>query len=73
MGDTCKPMAVSFQCMTKFTTKKKKSHRFETEELMFQFDSEGRKRLVSQLKVVRAGVFSYSQENMPFCSIHVLN
>ena len=27
MGNTCKPMAVSFQCMTKFTTnKKKKSH-----------------------------------------------
>ena len=23
MGNTCKPMAVSFQCMTKFTTKKK--------------------------------------------------
>ena len=31
MGNTCKPMAVSFQCMTKSTTnkkklKKKKSH-----------------------------------------------
>ena len=24
MGSTCKPMAVSFQCMTKSTTKKKK-------------------------------------------------
>ena len=24
MGNTCEPMAVSFQCMTKFTTKKKK-------------------------------------------------
>ena len=24
MGNTCKPMAVSFQCMTKFTTTKKK-------------------------------------------------
>ena len=23
MGNTCKPMAVLFQCMTKFTTKKK--------------------------------------------------
>ena len=22
MGNTCKPMAVSFQCMTKFTTNK---------------------------------------------------
>ena len=25
MGSTCKPMAVSFQCMTKSTTKKKKN------------------------------------------------
>ena len=24
MGNTCKPMAVSFQCMTKFTTNKNK-------------------------------------------------
>ena len=24
MGNTCKPMAVSFQCMTKSTTNKKK-------------------------------------------------
>ena len=27
MGNTCKPMAVSFQCMTKFTTNKKKKKR----------------------------------------------
>ena len=27
MGNTCKPMAVSFQCMTKSTTKKKESAR----------------------------------------------
>ena len=26
MGNTCKPMAVSFQCMTKFTTNKKKKN-----------------------------------------------
>ena len=25
MGNTCKPIAVSFQCMTKFTTNKKKN------------------------------------------------
>ena len=29
MGNTCKPMAVSFQCMTKFTTNKKKKKRPE--------------------------------------------
>ena len=38
MGNTCKPMAVSFQCMTKFTTnkkiiKKKKRWQEYTEEL----------------------------------------
>ena len=35
MGNTCKPMAVSFQCMTKFTTKKKKKKKRQeyTEEL----------------------------------------
>ena len=27
MGNTCKPMAVSFQCMTKFTTNKKKNRK----------------------------------------------
>ena len=31
MGNTCKPMAVSFQCMTKSTTiKKKKSYVFQS-------------------------------------------
>ena len=28
MGNTCKPMAVSFQCMTKSTTIKKKKRRY---------------------------------------------
>ena len=27
MGNTCKPMTVSFQCMTKFTTNKKKKRK----------------------------------------------
>ena len=27
MGNTCKPMALSFQCMTKFTTNKKKKRK----------------------------------------------
>ena len=29
MGNTCKPMAVSFQCMTKSTTNKKKKKKKE--------------------------------------------
>ena len=31
MGNTCKPMAVSFQCMTKFTTNKK-INKYETKK-----------------------------------------
>ena len=31
MGNTCKPMAVSFQCMTKFTTNKKNKERKKAE------------------------------------------
>ena len=38
MGNTCKPMAVSFQCMTKFTTKKKKKT-MSLEELITSKDS----------------------------------
>ena len=29
MGNTCKAMAVSFQCMTKFTTNKKNNNNWE--------------------------------------------
>ena len=35
MGNTCKPMAVSFQCMTKFTTKKNQK------QLLLEFKPEG--------------------------------
>ena len=31
MGNTCKPMAVSFQCMTKSTTNKKKKNKKKRE------------------------------------------
>ena len=30
MGNTCKPMDVSFQCMTKSTTNKKKNKKIKT-------------------------------------------
>ena len=32
MGNTCKPMAVSFQCMIKFTTNKKEKKEKEKKE-----------------------------------------
>ena len=35
MGNTCKHMAVSFQCMTKFTTnKKKKDKKIKKKEIL---------------------------------------
>ena len=45
MGNTCKPMAVSFQCMTKFTTNKKKSTI--------------KKRTNSEPKEIKCFVFNY--------------
>ena len=32
MGNTCKPMAVLFQCMTKFTTNKKKKKKKKSQK-----------------------------------------
>ena len=32
MGNTCKPMALSFQCMTKFTTKKNNNNKLNIKE-----------------------------------------
>ena len=45
MGNTCKPMAVSFQCMTKFTTNKKKKKKMASP----------RKTSVNQAKVIEEG------------------
>ena len=35
MGNTCKPLAVSFQCMTKSTTNKKKKKKKGLDEAAF--------------------------------------
>ena len=37
MGNTCKPMAVSFQCMTKFTTNEKKNKCLFVFHLSFRY------------------------------------
>ena len=40
MGNTCKPLAVSFQCMTKSTTNKKKKKKHNSNKILplfFQF------------------------------------
>ena len=48
MGNTCKPMDVSFQCMTKFTTNKKKKRKWRknTQELteLNDFHTENKKK-----------------------------
>ena len=43
MGNTCKPMAVSFQCMTKSTTSEKKKKKKKEKTLMLG-RIEGRRR-----------------------------
>ena len=40
MGNTCKPMAVSFQCMTKFTKKQKQKQYMNMNFQMFKLDLE---------------------------------
>ena len=47
MGNTCKPMAVLFQCMTKFTTKKKKKKKNAEVRAFIVF----KKELIRVLKV----------------------
>ena len=42
MGNTCKPMAVSFQCMTKFTTNKKKIKKNKNKPKEFGAKAESR-------------------------------
>ena len=42
MGKTCEPKAFSFQCMTKFTTKKKKSKTSVQNDLTCTWETLGR-------------------------------
>ena len=56
MGNTCKPMAVSFQCMTKFTTNKKEKKK----KAMTNLDSVLKSRditLLTKIHLVKAVVF----------------
>ena len=47
MGNTCKPMAVSFQCKTKFTTIKKKLKKNKTIHNI----NERKKKLTGNLRI----------------------
>ena len=43
MGKTCKPKAVSFQCMTKFTTNKKKNVKLYSDIIItFKWNPQGK-------------------------------
>ena len=42
IGNTCKPMAVSFQCMTKSTTKKKKINQLDTMCFLMEIPSDSK-------------------------------
>ena len=52
MGNTCKPMAVSFQCMTKSTTNKKK--------YMQDMYDEYHKTLISEINKIHKYVETYT-------------
>ena len=48
MGNTCKPMAVSFQCMTKFTTNKKNKNKIKYHIVL------GNMQQIKQVVVIRS-------------------
>ena len=50
MGNTCKPLAVSFQCMTKSTTNKKKKKKKRIAVLAIKNKKKKKKELPSLLK-----------------------
>ena len=52
MGDTCKPMADSFQCMTKSTTIKKKKERKEKKKRKVH-NSSGEKATFFKISKIR--------------------
>ena len=52
MGNTCKPMAVLFQCMTKFTTNKKKKKELPLYYFSTLFTKEIREKYAQERKKV---------------------
>ena len=68
MGNTCKPMAVSFQCMTKSTTKKKKKrHLLLGRKAVRKLDSVLKSRDISLLTKVHLVKFIVSPVVMFGC------
>ena len=51
MGNTCKPMAVSFQCMTKFTTNKKNNNNKKKKNRKRDTDVKKKKAIRKQLGI----------------------
>ena len=50
MGNTCKPMAVLFQCMTKFTTNKKKKRKKKNKDVKAEKRHESSKNKMPDLR-----------------------
>ena len=66
MGKTCEPKAFSFQCMTKFTTKKKKSKTSVQNDLTCTWETLGRLSLgccLRQLESTPEGAASWEVGN----------
>ena len=58
MGNTCKPMAVSFQCMTKSTTNKKK----KLKKINIHLERNGKKKKKNTLISLLKNIFQYFQK-----------
>ena len=56
MGNTCKPMAVSFQCMTKLTTKKKKVKKNKIKRVT---SLKAAKRIDLKIPITRKKIYNY--------------
>ena len=67
MGNTCKPMAVSLQCMTKFTTKKKK----KTGQIILVAYEKWRTSCSSLIREIDIRLTSYQMENKQFQALGI--
>ena len=62
MGNTCKPMAVSFQCMTKYTTNKKKINKKNKKKINIHLERNGKKKKKITLISLLKNLFQYFQK-----------
>ena len=68
MGNTCKPLAVSFQCMTKSTTNKKKINKKKKKKRKQKTDG----RIVPDLEQRKLYAKSHTEKNSEEKTVHFL-